>query len=192
MPEAPTWGWQDNHPIVYVTWHDAVDYCKWAGVQLPTEAQWEYAARGGNTGVNGKPRYIFVWGDELPKGKGEYGNFADESFKKVAPPWIILEGYDDGYVFTAPVGSFKPNGFGLYDMGGNAYEWCSDWYDENYYASAPDRNLQGPESGTRRVLRGGSWDDDPSTSAPPSASGVVPGAATSVFVVSRCGFLVSF
>jgi formylglycine-generating enzyme required for sulfatase activity len=157
MPSEPSWGWQDNHPIVDVTYDDAVAYCKWAGVQLPTEAEWEYAARGGNTGLNGKPRYIFVWGDEFPKGKGGYGNFADESLKKVSPAWTIFEGYDDGYVYTAPVGSFKPNEFGLYDMAGNVWEWCEDWYDENYYQNSPTRNPKGPADGTMRVLRGGSW-----------------------------------
>jgi len=157
MPPEPEGGWQDNHPIVYVTWHDAVDYCKWAGVQLPTEAEWEYAARGGNTGLNGKPRYIFVWGDELPKGKGGYGNLADESFKQKFPDEIIFKGYDDGYAYTAPVGSFKLNEFGLYDMVGNVWEWCADWYDENYYLNSPPSNPQGTETGTWRVLRGGSW-----------------------------------
>lgn len=155
-PHEPAWGWQDNHPIVFVTYYDAVDYCKWAGVQLPTEVEWEYAARGGNTGLNGKPRYIFVWGNELPKGKGEYGNLADESFKKSFPDYYFFEGYDDGYVYTAPVGSFKPNGFELYDMAGNVWEWCTDWYDENYYQTSPTRNPQGPSSGTWRVFRGSS------------------------------------
>ncbi len=157
MPSAPPWGWHENHPIVNVTYDDAVAYCNWVGVQLPTEAEWEYAARGGYTGLKGKPRYIFVWGDELPKGKGGSGNFADESVKKQYPDLSIFEGYDDGYVYTAPVGSFKPNGFGLYDMAGNVWEWCADWYDENYYQNSHPRNPQGPETGTRRVLRGGSW-----------------------------------
>jgi len=167
MPEAPnwewqhTWGWQDNHPIVNVTWDDALAYCQWAGVRLPTEAEWEYAARGGNTGLNGKPGYLFVWGDELPKGKGGYGNFADDSLKTLYPKWMwtTIEGYDDGYVDTAPVGSFNPNGFGLYDMAGNVWEWCADWYDDNYYASALDRNPQGPSSGTAHIIRGGSWNN---------------------------------
>jgi formylglycine-generating enzyme required for sulfatase activity len=160
-PVEPPWGWQDNHPIVFVAWDDAVSYCKWAGVQLPTEAEWEYAARGGNTGLNGKPRYTFVWGDELPKGKGGYGNLADESFKKEFPNLSIFEGYDDGYVHTAPVGSFNPNGFGLYDMNGNVWEWCADWYDENYYQTSPTRNPKGPADGAMRVVRGGSWYGDP-------------------------------
>lgn len=157
MPPEPKWGWQDNHPIVNVSYDDAVNYCKWAGVRLPTEAEWEYAARGGNTGLNEKPRYIFVWGDETPKGKGGYGNFTDESIKKEFFDWIIFEGYDDGYFYTAPVGSFSPNEFGLYDMAGNVWEFCADWYDENYYQHSPARNPQGPSSGSYRVLRGGSW-----------------------------------
>jgi len=171
MPPLPKWGWKKNHPIVNVSWDDAVAYCEWAGVQLPTEAQWEYAARGGNTGLNGKPRYLFVWGDELPKGKGGPGNLPDESFKademlkylkKVVPDWSVFEGYDDRYVHAAPVGSFKPNTLGLYDMAGNVWEWCADWYDAKYYPSSPNRNPQGPASGTWRVLRGGSWGTDPS------------------------------
>jgi formylglycine-generating enzyme required for sulfatase activity len=189
LPPEPKWGWQDNHPIVNVSYDDAVACGKWAGVRLPTEAEWEYAARGGNTGLNEKPRYIFVWGDETPKslptplvrglnprksrqagataaqaGKGGYGNFADESIKKKFLPssseqvgWIIFEGYDDGYVYTAPVGSFSPNEFGLYDLAGNAWEFCADWYDENYYQHSPARNPQGPSSGSCHVLRGGSW-----------------------------------
>lgn len=104
MPDAPPWGWKDDHPIVNVDWEDAVAYCHWAGVDLPAESQWEYAARGGNTGLDGKPRYIFVWGDELPTGKGGYGNFADESLKKANNGGTIFEGYDDGFPDTAPVG----------------------------------------------------------------------------------------
>jgi len=161
MPDMPSWDWQDNHPIVFVNYHDAVVYCQWARVQLPTEAQWEYAARGGNTGLNGKPRYTFVWGNELPKDRGGYGNFADEIFIIVFPGFPIFEEYNDGYAYTAPVGRFNHNGFGLYDMAGNVWEWCTDWYDENYYQNSPSQNPQGHPSSLWRVLRGGSWYDDP-------------------------------
>jgi formylglycine-generating enzyme required for sulfatase activity len=156
---------KERHPVVQVSWNDAVAYCEWAGLRLPREAEWEYAARGGNTGLNGKPRFIFVWGDELPKGQGRYGNFADESAKKQFPNWFIFEGYDDGYVYTSPVGSFEPNGYGLYDMAGNVWEWCFDWFDENYYVECERqgliRNPTGPARGSMRVLRGGSWYDYP-------------------------------
>jgi formylglycine-generating enzyme required for sulfatase activity len=181
MPDMPSWDWQDNHPIVFVNYHDAVAYCQWAGVQLPTEAQWEYAARGGNTGLNGKPRYIFVWGDEPPKGKERYGNFADEIFIIVFPGFPIFEEYNDGYVYTAPVGSFNPNGFGLYDMAGNVLEWCGDCYDENYYQNSPIRNPQGPSSGTVRVLRGGSWGDTLSDVRAVSRAGVNPGSWNTLY-----------
>jgi formylglycine-generating enzyme required for sulfatase activity len=165
MPAEPVWGWQENHPIVNVSWDDATAYCQWAGVRLPTEAEWEYAARGENTGLNRKPHTIFIWGDELPKGQGGYGNFADETFKKQFPEWFICEGYDDGFVYTSPVGSFDPNSLGLYDMAGNVWEWCADWFDENYYAECQKQgtvsNPTGPETGAGRVLRGGSWGADP-------------------------------
>ncbi|MBC8229713.1 SUMF1/EgtB/PvdO family nonheme iron enzyme [bacterium] len=144
MPYAPSWGWQDNHPIVNVSWKDAVAYCNWAGVQLPTEAQWEKAARG----TDGR---IWPWGNEASNAGGRYrANYYQSNA-------------EDGYEYTAPVGSFPLNTspYGLMDMAGNVWEWCADWYDENYYQSGPTRNPQGPSSGTRRVVRGGSWSDYP-------------------------------
>jgi len=140
----------DNQPVVCVSWEDAKAYADWIGKRLPTEAEWEKAARGGVTGKK------YVWGDEFPPSKNA-GNFADISAKKVFINWSIIDGYDDGYTYTAPVGSFKPNGYGLYDMAGNVWEWCSDWYDSNYYATSPKLNPAGSASGSYRVLRGGSW-----------------------------------
>ena len=156
----------DQHPVVGVSWHDAMAYAKWAGKRLPTEAEWEKAARGGLVGKN------HPWGDAVLD--GTQCNFADKSLSNV---WDRESGdnhadknIDDGYPYTAPVGSFPANGYGLYDMGGNAAEWCFDAYDENFYAKSPRQNpiagilIKDSENkivsiNKSRVLRGGSWYD---------------------------------
>jgi formylglycine-generating enzyme len=146
----------DEHPVVNVSWNDAVEYCKWLSkkegqtYRLPTEAEWEYACRAGTT-----TRYYS--GDD-PETLAEVGNVADATAKANFPDWPWTIKASDGYVFTAPVGKFKPNAFGLYDMHGNAWQWCADWYGGEYYAKSPADDPTGPDSGDGRVLRGGSWD----------------------------------
>ena len=149
----------DEHPVVTVSWNDAVAFCKWLGrkegktYRLPTEAEWEYACRAGTT-----TRYSS--GDD-PETLAKVGNVADATLRAKLPDSVdnTIKA-SDGYVFTAPVGQFKPNAFGLYDMHGNAWQWCADWYGEDYGKSPAD-NPTGPETGTERVFRGGSWYNGP-------------------------------
>lgn len=163
MPDAPVYGWKDDHPIVNVSWQDASDYCSWAGGRLPYEAEWEYAARGGNNGIGNHVRTVFVWGDAMPLSR--VANLADETFLKSGyynnPNFHIFAGYDDGYATVSPVTAFPPNGFGLYDMAGNVLEWCADWFAEDYYRNSPLENPHGPATGNKRMLRGGAFDTTP-------------------------------
>jgi sulfatase modifying factor 1 len=159
----PKYSWRDpgfpqrpDHPVVNVTWNDAIAMAQWLSRQegavyrLPTEAEWEYAARAGT-------RSRFHTGAE-PEGLARSANLFDQASAVHWPHWRAFAlGVDDGFAFTAPVGQFAPNAFGLYDMHGNAWEWCADWYAADYYAHAPTDNPQGPADGTVRVRRGGSW-----------------------------------
>jgi len=136
-----------DHPVVGVNWYDAVAYATWAGKRLPTEAEWEWAARGGLVGQK------YSWGNNEPDGR--QCNFAD---RNTDYSWSNKYA-DDGYKYTSPVGSFPPNGYGLYDMIGNVDEWCSDWY--GWYSSSQQYNPTGPSSGTYRILRGSAWRSRP-------------------------------
>jgi formylglycine-generating enzyme required for sulfatase activity len=142
--DPPEWGnyfkGYSDHPVVNVSWEDAMAYCEWlskitgAKYRLPTEAEWEYAARGGLTGKK------YPWGDEDPKGRANY-----------------LEGPIPFGAPTMRAGSYAPNGYGLYDMAGNLWQLCLDFYDVSYYRSGNNRNPQGPPEGGNKVARGGAW-----------------------------------
>ena len=146
---------KDNHPVVHVSWFDAVAYCDWAGKRLPTEAEWEYASRGGLTDA------VYAWGNEdlrsgKPKANTWEGAFPYRNDKS------------DGFYFTAPVQSYQANNYGLYDIAGNVWEWCADLYHEDYYktlAGKTTHNPQGPKTSydsnepyaLKRISRGGSF-----------------------------------
>lgn len=135
-----------DHPVVHVSWNDAQAYCRWAARRLPTEAEWEYAARGGIESA------VYPWGD---------GDVLDERGEWRCNIWQGLfprqNTVADGWLTTAPVRSYSPNGIGLWQMVGNVWEWCSDWFSPEYYSVSPKDNPVGPTSGHQRVLRGGSY-----------------------------------
>lgn len=131
-----------DHPVTHVSWNDAVAYCAWAGRSLPSEAQWECASRGGADGLR------YPWGDEL--GEGWACNIWQGDF-----PTRNTE--EDGFLTTAPVRTYAPNAYGLWQTVGNVWEWCADRSGAGYYARSPRRDPRGPEDGAERVMRGGSY-----------------------------------
>jgi formylglycine-generating enzyme required for sulfatase activity len=152
MPSQPEWNVKDDQPVVAVSWAQAAAFCQAHAARLPTEAEWEYAARGGVEGA------IYPWGNGTnPTVQGRKTvNLADESSKRRNPGWTdVVDDYDDGFAETSPVGAFPPNGFGLYDMAGNVWQWTSSLDMPYPYRLADGR--ENPTSQDRRALRGGSW-----------------------------------
>jgi len=132
-----------NHPVVHVSWNDAAAYAAWAGKKLPTEAQWEYAARGG------LEQKLYPWGDELTPGGEHRCNIWQGEFPRV-------DTGEDGFTAPCAVDSFPPNGFGLYSVTGNVWEWCADWFHASF-AKTSARNPVGPSHGEAKVMKGGSF-----------------------------------
>jgi formylglycine-generating enzyme required for sulfatase activity len=156
--KTPGFEQTDEHPVVDVSWQDAKTFCDWLSqkekktYRLPTEAEWEYACRAGT-------KTAYVHGDD-PEGLATVGNGADATARAKFLGWSIGIQGTDGHLFTAPVGQFKANPFGLYDMHGNVWEWCEDWYEPNSYPRDKQIDPTGPATGKAKVQRGGGWSSD--------------------------------
>ncbi|MGH2647807.1 MAG: formylglycine-generating enzyme family protein, partial [Ginsengibacter sp.] len=133
-----------DHPVVHISWNDSIAYCQCVNKRLPTEAEWEYAARGGLV------QKKFPWGNELMQNNEHHCNIWQGTF----PDYNNL---DDGYLGTAPAKSFKPNNFCLYNMAGNVWEWCNDWFSDCFHETDTRINPKGPLQGDAKVMRGGSF-----------------------------------
>ena len=156
--KSPGFDQTDNHPVVGISWSDAKAFCTWLSTKekkiyrLATEAEWEYASRAGT-------QTAYAFGDN-PEMLAENGNGADATARARYPGWSIGIKAKDGHIFTAPVGQFKANAFGLYDMHGNVWEWCEDWYEPDIYPKDRKMDPTVPTTGKKKVQRGGGWSSD--------------------------------
>ena len=173
----------DDHPVVCVSYNDAMAFCEWLSKKdsktyaLPTEAQWEYTCRAGSDTTT------WYWGDNESGAQG-HANVPSEG---ESVNWTYkFKGVRDGYTYTSPVASFSANEFGLYDTIGNVWEWCADWYGDDYYANSPGSDPSGPSSGTSRVLRGGSWSNAPRSCRAANRSRYAPDARSDVIGFRVC------
>jgi formylglycine-generating enzyme required for sulfatase activity len=155
QPGFPDLRQTDDHPVLLISWDDAEAFCRWLSsreeriYRLPTEAEWEYAARAGTVTP--------FWSGDRPNSLRRAGNVADRSLGAKMPAATWVESWEDGHAFTAPVGSFEPNPFGLFDIHGNVWEWVADWHDDGYYSRSPVDDPPGPTRGRFRAIRGGGW-----------------------------------
>ena len=164
IPRQPSWNRADDRPMVNVTWTEMRDFCRWAGGRLPTEAEWERAARAGQDGL------IYPWGPA----------------SDLASVNALGQGESDTWRWTAPVGSYPPNAYGLYDMTGNVWEWVADWFWNRYYANSPPLDPAWLREGRDRVVRGGSWDSGPPNLRLSFRSRLSPTGRHGLYVGGRC------